>query len=83
MSDQSNEAADLRPESLSFHLFIVGTLVFVVLVFWLTNMPYASGYEAQFVMAVSRILLGLQVLGCYLAFAGIIFAHKLFRHSRR
>lgn len=83
MSDAPNDTPDLTSESLHFQLLVAGTVIFLVALFWLMNMPHTKTYEARIALAASRLVAGVQALGCYAAFLAFVFAHKVLRKTAR
>ena len=83
VSNSNSKVPDITPESMHFQLFLIGTVSVLVALFSLMNLPHTNTREAQVSAAVSRLVIGLQVLGCYFAFVGSIFGHKFLRRSSR
>jgi hypothetical protein len=81
MSQVPSETPDLSPASLHFQILLSGTVVFLVALFWLTDLPHTNTYEALVAAAVSRAVIGIQTLGCYLAFVSVVLGHKVLRRS--
>ncbi len=77
MSEAPSEIPDLSTASLSFQILLVGTLIFLGALFWLTDLPHANTNEARAAMAASRAVMGIQTLGCYLAFVSVVLGHKV------
>ncbi len=79
MSQGPSETPDLSSESLHFQLLLAGTAVFLTALFWFTTSPHTNTHEAQVAAAAEALVIGIQTLGCYLAFVSLIFGHKLLR----
>lgn len=79
MSAHRSEPRAPNQESLHFQFVVAGTLVFLIVLFWLTSMPHTNTREARIAMALPRLIVGLQTTGCYLAFVSVVFAHRLLR----
>jgi hypothetical protein len=63
------DKTDLSPASLHFQILLAGTLLFLVALFWLTD--WLAG------MGAARPVIGIEVLGCYLAFVSVVIGHKV------
>ena len=83
MSQVPSETPDLSPASLHFQILLFGTVVFLVALFWLTDLPHTNTYEARAAVAASRAVIGIQTLGCYLAFVSVVLGHKVLRRRGR
>ena len=79
MSESPNETPDLTPTSLHFQILLVGTVIFLVALFWLTQLPHENTHAAQTAVAVPRLVAGIQALGCYLGFVSIVLGHVILR----
>lgn len=79
MNAHRSEPRDPNQESLHFQLVVAGTVVFLIVLFWLTSMPHTNTSEARIAMALPRLIVGLQTTGCYLAFVCVVFAHRFLR----
>ena len=79
MSQDPFETPDLSSESLHFQLLLAGTAVFLVALFWFTSSPHENTYEAQVAAATVALVIGIQIVGCYLAFVSVVVGHKLLR----
>ncbi len=83
MSEPTSKIPDLAPESMYFQILLVGTLIFLFALFWSTDLPHTNTFQAQAAVAASRLVMGVQVLGCYLAFISVVFGHKVLRRRTR
>ena len=79
MSPDPVETPDLTSESLHFQLLLAGTAVFLTALFWFTTSPHTNTHEAQVAVAADALVIGIEILGCYLAFVSVVFGHKLLR----
>jgi hypothetical protein len=79
MSKAPIDEPDLTPASLHFQILLVGTVIFLVALFWLTDLPHTNTYEAQAAVAASRLVIGIRILGCYLAFVSVVIGHGVLR----
>ncbi|TKJ38916.1 MAG: hypothetical protein CEE38_04255 [Planctomycetes bacterium B3_Pla] len=77
MSEIPSETPDLSPASLHFQILLAGTVIFLVTLFWLTDLPHTNTYETRAAVAASRIVIGIRILGCYLAFISVVLGHKV------
>ncbi len=79
MSEPTSETPDLSSESMHFQMLLAGTLIFLFALFWFTDLPHTNTHQAQAATAASGVVIGVQVLSCYLAFVSVVFGHKLLR----
>lgn len=77
MSEAPSKTPDLSPASLHFQILLLGTVIFLAALFWLTQLPQAATHEARVAAAVPRLLTGIQALGCYVAFVSIVLGHRV------
>jgi hypothetical protein len=83
MSEAPGETCDLSPASLHFQILLAGTVIFLVTLFWLTDLPHTNTFEAHVAVAASQIITGIQILGCYLAFVSVVLGHKVLERRAR
>jgi len=83
MTETPNETPDLSPASLAFQILVAGTLIFLVALFWVTDVPHTNTDEAQAAAAASRIVIGIRILGCYLAFVSVCLGHRVLGRRTR
>lgn len=67
----------MKSSSLHFQIVIVGTSLFLIALFWLTNIPHTNTWEERIAIVAPRIVVALQAMGCYIAFLAVMFAHKM------
>lgn len=82
MLKPNHDEPDIPQEGMHFQLLLLATVAFLIVLFWLTELPRAKNGEVQIAAAASRISAGIQVIGCYLAFVGVLFGHKVLRGQR-
>ncbi len=66
-----------------FQLLVSGTIVFLVVLFWLTTPPHTNTWEEAMEMRSICSLRGIQIIGVYAAFAAAVLGHCLRGRSNR
>jgi len=82
MREAPRESPDLSPASLHFQILAAGTVIFLAALFWFTALPHTNTYEQLAAAALPRLVLGIQLLGCYLAFVGVVLGHGVLNSGK-
>jgi hypothetical protein len=79
MSEEPVEQPDLAPASRHFQILLLGTVIFLIAFFSLTDLLHTNTYEAQGAIAAAQLVIGVRILGCYVAFVSVVIGHGVLR----
>ena len=77
MSGPTSQIRDPSSASLHFQVLLAGALIFLVALFWFTMLPHTNTHEQTASAAAPRLIIGVQILGCCLAFVSVVIGHKV------
>ncbi len=78
MSNSNDDMQDRYAVGIHFQLIVIGTTVFLLSLFWLTALPHTNTWEEGISVVAPRVLIALQLLGCYIAFTVVVVTHRYF-----
>ena len=83
MTKAPSETPDLSPVSMHFQILLAGSVIFLIALFWLTDLPHTNTSAARSAVAASQLITGIRILSSYLAFAIVVLGHgMLVRRAR-
>jgi hypothetical protein len=63
--------------SIHFQILVAGTVIFLGIFYWLTSFPEGSTFESQVSARTSSILVGVRIIGAYVALVALVLGHAL------